>query len=259
MNAVRHEVLTIGISILAFATFATTALGAEPIVFQSAQRQTSLVELYTSEGCSSCPPAEQWLSRLKDSSGLWTDFVPIAFHVDYWNSLGWRDRWSDERFSDRQRDYAQAWKSEDIYTPEFVLNGKEWRRGFWNRSVPASSETNAGLLKVTSDDATHWHLTFTPPTGAERAFEAHAALLVSGVSSDVTGGENASRHLNHDFVAIAFIEVPAISRSNIFQATFVLNPPEPKPTGKQAMAVWITPVGKSDDLLQATGGWLNVN
>src|SRR5262245_15218825 len=98
-----------------------------PVTFQSPDRQTALLELYTSEGCSSCPSAETWLSRLKDSPGLWKDYVPVALHVDYWDYLGWRDRWGSKAFSDRQRTYAQLWQSDSIYTPGFVLNGKEWR------------------------------------------------------------------------------------------------------------------------------------
>jgi Protein of unknown function (DUF1223) len=95
------------------------------IEFQSSQRQVSLLELYTSEGCSSCPPAEAWLSKLKNSQGLWDEFVPVAFHVDYWDNLGWKDRFSDEQYTERQKSYAQLWSASDIYTPEFVLNGKE--------------------------------------------------------------------------------------------------------------------------------------
>ena len=64
------------------------------IQFHSAPKRTALLELYTSEGCSSCPPAEAWLSRLEYSPRLWRDFVPVAFHVDYWNYLGWKDNWS---------------------------------------------------------------------------------------------------------------------------------------------------------------------
>src|ERR1041385_689795 len=84
------------------------------ITFQSSAVQTALLELYTSEGCSSCPPAEAQLSRLKKSSGLWKDFVPVAFHVDYWDYLGWRDPWASAEFSDRQRSYAQQWRGETI-------------------------------------------------------------------------------------------------------------------------------------------------
>src|SRR5882724_9692041 len=110
------------------------AINAQPptLTFQSSQKQTTLLELYSSEGCSSCPPAETWFSRLKESPGLWKDFVPVAFHVDYWDYLGWRDPWSSKTFTDRQHAYARAWRSDSVYTPGFVLNGKEWRT--WSRS-----------------------------------------------------------------------------------------------------------------------------
>src|SRR5579862_2415659 len=97
------------------AVLAGIAANAAPLQFQSSERQVALVELYTSEGCSSCPPAESWLSGLKEKPGLWSEFVPVAFHVDYWNSLGWRDKWSSQQYSDRQRDYAGVWGSGTIY------------------------------------------------------------------------------------------------------------------------------------------------
>src|SRR4051812_33062365 len=101
--------------------FITLPINAEPatITFQSGPEQTTLLELYTSEGCSSCPPAEKWLSHLKESPGLWKDFVPVAFHVDYWDRLGWRDLLADRGFSDRQLAYAESWHSENVYTPAF--------------------------------------------------------------------------------------------------------------------------------------------
>src|ERR1043166_2523994 len=102
---------------------ATADAHAATIEFQSSGKQTALLELYPSEGCSSCPPAESWLSRLTKSSGLWKEFVPLAFHVDYWDNLGWPAPCAAGQFSDRQRAYAQSWHSRRIYTPEFVLNG----------------------------------------------------------------------------------------------------------------------------------------
>ena len=104
--------------------------------FRSTTEQTALLELYTSEGCSSCPPAEAWLSGLKESPGLWKSFVPLAFHVDYWDYLGWRDPWAARLYSDRQRAYAGRWHSESIYTPGFVLDGKEWRGWPGRKDVP---------------------------------------------------------------------------------------------------------------------------
>src|SRR3954451_5035298 len=74
--------------------------------FVSGSEQTALIELYTSEGCSSCPPAEAWLTQWKDDAGLWKRFVPIAFHVDYWDRLGWRDRFASKQWTERQTRYA---------------------------------------------------------------------------------------------------------------------------------------------------------
>src|SRR6202020_1540486 len=74
--------------------------------FQSGPQRVALLEVYTSEGCSSCPPAESWLSELKGSQGLWNEFVPVAFHVDYWNNLGWKDRFSDKQYTERKKSYA---------------------------------------------------------------------------------------------------------------------------------------------------------
>ena len=74
------------------------------VTIESPDTRVALVELFTSEGCTSCPRAEAWFGALKGESGLWKEFVPVAFHVDYWNHLGWSDRFSSEEFTSRQRD-----------------------------------------------------------------------------------------------------------------------------------------------------------
>lgn len=74
-------------------------LNAAPVQFQSGLIQTSLLELYTSEGCSSCPPAEAWISGLKEGRRLWKDLVPVAFHVDYWDHLGWNDPFASKAYT----------------------------------------------------------------------------------------------------------------------------------------------------------------
>jgi hypothetical protein len=79
---------------------AANLMSAEPIQFQSSANHMLLLELYTSDGCSSCPPAEAWLARLKSDPRLWKDFVPVAFHVDYWDYLGWRDPFGAADYSD---------------------------------------------------------------------------------------------------------------------------------------------------------------
>src|SRR5437773_2365288 len=128
MDAIQQPLLTLS---RVFAMLGGLT-GAEPLKLQSAESQTPLLELFTSEGCSSCPPAEAWFSKLKDSPKLWKDFIPVAFHVDYWDHLGWKDPFSSKTFSERQGKYAAAWQNESIYTPGFVWNGTEWR-GWFNR------------------------------------------------------------------------------------------------------------------------------
>ena len=74
------------------------SLWAAPLA-QSGPLKVALLEVYSSEGCSSCPPAEEWVSRLSHRSGLWSEFVPVVFHVDYWDSLGWKDALAERQFS----------------------------------------------------------------------------------------------------------------------------------------------------------------
>ena len=93
---------------------ATVAVAAAEQRFSSGPAQVALVELYTSEGCSSCPPAERWLGELRTAPGLWRDFVPVAWHVDYWNRLGWPDRFSTKEFTARQYAVAAAWRSDSV-------------------------------------------------------------------------------------------------------------------------------------------------
>jgi hypothetical protein len=228
---------------------------AEPITFQSSTRQTALLELYTSEGCSSCPPAESWLSKLKNAEGLWTNFVPVAFHVDYWNYLGWRDKLSSEEFTERQQDYARVWPAQDIYTPEFILDGREWHDWFGLRGAPSQSETRAGVLSTSSIDGRHWQATFIPAATGTEDYEVTAAVLVSELGSDVTAGENSGRHLNHDFAALSLITRPLAAHTNGFSGSFIIDPGPKGIAGRLALAVWVTRNGHLEPL-QATGGWL---
>jgi hypothetical protein len=225
--------------------------------FQSAPDRTALLELYTSEGCSSCPPAEAWLSGLKDSPRLWKEFVPVAFHVDYWNSLGWKDAWSDAEFSERQRSYAALWHSQNIYTPEYVLNGQEWRNWFGSKNGPKSDGERAGVLTVSSTNGSRWFATYVPDKAAAAHYEIHAALLAGGIISEVKAGENSGRSLAHDFAVTQLVQIGMNSSSNGWASGKFIFPPAHAPAGKtSALAIWVTHAGEFQPL-QATGGWLN--
>jgi hypothetical protein len=225
------------------------------VKFQSAPERTALLELYTSEGCSSCPPAEVWLSGLRDSPKLWKDFAPVAFHVDYWNSLGWKDKWSDAEFSERQRSYAQLWRAENIYTPEYVLNGREWRNWFTGKKGPSGSGEKVGVLTVTSANTNRWLVNFAPEKLADAHYEIHAALLAGGIVSDVKAGENKGRRLDHDFVVVNLLQIGMTTSNSMAHGKFILNPARFRPEKTLALTVWVTRAGELEPL-QTTGGWL---
>jgi hypothetical protein len=112
-----------------------------------------------------------------------------------------------------------------------------------------------GVLRVSSDDGKHWQADFVPAENGTADYEVTAALLVSETSSDVKGGENAGRRLNHDFAALSLITRPLASQTNGFQGKFIVDD-EPKGiTGRLALAVWVTRCEQLEPL-QAAGGWL---
>lgn len=101
------------LGLLALSALALPA-AAEPV-----SRPKAVVELFTSQGCSSCPPADALLTSLAEQD----DVVALAYHVDYWDYVGWKDTFGDQAYSDRQRGYAESWGSTRIYTPQMVVNG----------------------------------------------------------------------------------------------------------------------------------------
>lgn len=233
-------------------------MGAERFQFQSGTNHTALIELYTSEGCSSCPPAEKSFSQLKAHPRLWIDFVPAAFHVDYWDYLGWRDPFGAADYSERQRAYAAEWKSRSVYTPGFVLDGKEWRGWFNRDQLPRASNQQSGTLAAGSDDGKRWLLHFEPTTQNSSTFDFHAALLGFDLTSDVKAGENRGRKLPHDFVVLTLATAMSRRNSDSFQAELSLTPRSRLSTKRFAVVAWVT---GHDDLqpLQAVGGWLLTN
>src|SRR5437016_3348460 len=103
------------VSLFGFALVATlSSVAGGEIVLHSGPTRVALIELYTSEGCSSCPPAEQWLGELRTSPALWKEFVPVALHVNYWDHLGWRDALASKVFTEREHGYAAVWRASSV-------------------------------------------------------------------------------------------------------------------------------------------------
>src|SRR5215471_18027823 len=237
---------------------AVVSLGAEQIQLQSGTNHTTLIELYTSEGCSSCPPAEEWFSKLKAHPRLWIDFVPAAFHVDYWDYIGWRDPFASVDYSDRQRTYAAEWKSRSVYTPGLVLDGKEWGARFNRDELPRASRQAIGVLTASSSDGKQWLLRFEPIAADASAFDFHAVLLGFGLSSEVKAGENRGRKLQHDFVVLMLAKASSKRDGDPFQAELALIPASHLLPKRFAIAGWVTRRGDLQPL-QAVGGWLPAN
>src|ERR1044071_2104507 len=242
--------------VLALLSPAADSMGIDRFQFQSGTNRTALIELYTSEGCSSCPPAEESFSGLKTHPRLWLDFVPAAFHVDYWNYLGWRDPFGAADYSERQRAYAAEWKSRSIYTPGFVLDGKESRSWFGIDKVPPLSHRATGVLRLGSDDGNRWLLRFEPASrSTEDSFVFYAAILGFDLITNVKAGENRGRKLQHDFVVLTMSKAASSRSGEAFEADLSLASSPGSESGRRAIVGWVCRNGTLEPV-QAVGGWL---
>jgi len=230
------------------------AASAETLELESPGPRVSLLELYTSEGCSSCPPADRWISALEDDPRLWRQVVPVAFHVDYWDYIGWKDRFASPGFSARQREYARSRYVSTVYTPGFVLAGKEWRSWFMSPVLRLNDGVEAGRLQLTvdGDQAT---LAFTPSEPVSGTMKAHVAILGFDLQTAVEAGENGGRTLEHDFVVLAYERFPAARANSAYTARFTV-PQAHVAAERTAIAAWVS---SEDDIrpIQAVGGWLD--
>jgi hypothetical protein len=237
--------------LIAAMTFVLAApSGAAELLFRSGAQRTHLIELYSSEGCSSCPPADAWVSSLRTSPNLWKDFIPTVFHVTYWDNLGWPDPLANAAFTSRQRAYAASWGIESVYTPGLVLDGAEWRD--WGREPPASSET-PGVLEARVTDS-RVHVSFTAPA-ANGPYDIYGARLGFGITSHVANGENSGRTLRHDFVTGGMVRIALKNNNGTWSGEFALPDPPRLPAAQTGLAVWV--VGRDGRPIQAIGGLLH--
>ncbi len=195
------------ITVVLYLLFSQQSLAGEPQVFTavSPANRVALLELYTSEGCSSCPPADRFMSRLKLEDISDEKLIPLSFHVTYWDYTGWKDRFSNPQHDSRQREQAKLNNSHMVYTPQFIMNGKDFRRhgSFDNDIVRINSIAAEYQLKVSASLNTNaLDVVLDTKTLADNSNEAVAyiALYEHGLSSEVTDGENKGKQLRHDYV-----------------------------------------------------------
>ncbi|HUS62981.1 MAG TPA: DUF1223 domain-containing protein [Kofleriaceae bacterium] len=185
------------------AAFLVAALAACAPAYGDNQRVV-LVELFTSQGCSSCPSADEHLAELGREEGI----VALAFHVDYWDDLGWKDPFSSEAWTGRQRQYARALgEGGRIYTPQLVVNGRAHVVGSDRRGAAAAirraREAAARRVDVTASarlDAEAGRVRVAATARGAGSGQVWAALVESGLRTEVSRGENSGRHLSNDFV-----------------------------------------------------------
>lgn len=192
---------------------ATPALAAQCRA-SSGPHTTALVELYTSEGCDSCPPADRWLQGLA-GRGLAPDrVVPLSLHVNYWDYIGWKDPYAQQRFADRQRKLAQVMKARIVYTPQVLLQGQDFRAWGGRAFDEAVARINARPPKAAISLALAGGRGDTMEVEARADLlrpdeEADAALYLASYEnrlvSSVSAGENRGRTLSHDYVVFEWL------------------------------------------------------
>jgi hypothetical protein len=199
-------ILLLGASLLAAAQVHAAQCKAD-----SPAGTTALVELYTSEGCDSCPPADRWLSSLGPRGYAPDRVVPIALHVDYWDYIGWKDPYARQAHSARQRKMAKLARAALVYTPQVLLQGKDFRP--WG-----SGEFDLAVSKINAQPAKA-RISLTLGMPRKDAFEVEAVAELHGAApspdiglflaayenklvSEVTAGENRGRSLPHDYVVL---------------------------------------------------------
>jgi len=236
---------------LIFALFASVSHGQ---TFSSTNKQVNLIELYTSEGCSSCPPADKWLNKLASADGLWTRFIPLAFHVDYWDYIGWKDPYAQPRYTQRQYQYHHADTLRSVYTPAVLVNGQEWRA--WRRHEPPNLEIdNAGLLSLTVEsDTLSAH--YESPLPKNQTLVLNIAILGFDQISQVKNGENVGQSFKHDFVVLAYRTVAMQPEQTRFTINSTTLPKSQIHSTRRAIVTWVNTLA-SPTPIQATGGWLN--
>jgi hypothetical protein len=235
--------MRIALGVLA-AAFAASAQAGQ-CAAKSGVNTAALVELYTSEGCSSCPPADRWLSGLSAQGYVPERVVPLALHVDYWDYIGWRDRFAKREFSLRQRKLTQLQRLALVYTPQVMLQGQDFRG--WG--TPAFEQA---LARINAQPARAEIALELLPTGPGKlSVRVRAAVLDTAqadeaglylaayenrLESQVSAGENRGRTLSHDHVVLEWQGPLTFSGSRIAQERALALLPGAQPANSGVVA-----------------------
>lgn len=229
----------------------TNSVLAQELVLSSKNKQPVFIELFTSQGCSSCPPAEKYMNGFADNPQLWEKFIPLVFHVDYWDYIGWKDVFAQPGFAARQYRYAKLKSVRTVYTPAFIVNGLSWQRGFF-ASHPKVKGLNNGLLTVRV-----FRRKFEAKYHAKKSDETrlmmNLAILGMDMVINISAGENKGRKARHGFIVLGYVQQQSKN------AVWKMDLPELKKhvaAKRYAIVAWVSR-GEDPAPLQAVGGWFD--
>ena len=203
----RSITLLSALAVLAVPAAPAHALAPQHCSARSGAQVPRVVELYTSEGCSSCPPADRWLSTITARP----DVVALAFHVDYWDRLGWTDRFADPAWTRRQHEAAARAGVPFVYTPQVLLDGRDYRG--WPALPGADRAASVALTLRREGEA--YAARATRLDGAPAAMAGYWAVTEDGLVSQVRAGENRGAALRHDAVVRERLAVPRVGEAEL--------------------------------------------
>jgi len=223
--------------------------------YKSGVIQMNTIELFSSEGCSSCPPADEWISDYVHNDEVFKKVIPMVFHVPYWDYIGWKDPFAMIYSETRQREYESEKRSKFVYTPQFIVNSKEWK-GWFNTLLDRewkASTKKVGVLEIKYNEVSNQvNIKFSPISKISKKYRLHIAVLGMGISSSIKRGENANRELLHDFVVLNHKQYK--TQQNGQWSVKMLEIPS-KNQKRNAIVAWISSED-SQKITQSTGGYL---
>ncbi len=238
--------LTNKLSFFVLLVFSCNAYSEQYVQYSSENNQTTMVELFTSQGCSSCPPAEHWLNKFESSGKLWKEVVPIAFHVDYWDQLGWPDPYAKHAYSNRQYRHQQQGHVRSVYTPGIIVNGEEWRGWIRGKDFPKGND-DAGVLSFSANPQN----VKVKYSKASRDVVLNVALLGVDVETNIERGENKGKILKQEFVALSH----RMYSANNGDWSVPLPKEASEYAKRYALAIWVSSMNDISPI-QATGYWI---
>jgi hypothetical protein len=197
-----HRALSVAVAGLAVLGQGIARAG-EACSVASPRAVAPVVELYTSEGCNSCPPADRWLSKLKTDPAV----VALAFHVDYWDRLGWKDRFASAAFTQRQASQQTSNGARFSYTPQVVVDGRD--RTDWSSVALSSARSEAPVAVTLAHEGDRFVASVVAAANAPKRLAAYWAVTEQGHVTAVKAGENEGATLHHDFVVRDYEPVAA--------------------------------------------------